>query len=193
MTDGSVFAIMVLEIVSYGHPVLRAKGRKVGEVDNEVLALVEDMLETMEAANGVGLAAQQVGVPMQLCVVDITGVKDRPSEMWIEGESLDPEDYMPLILINPEITLSGRERSGNEGCLSFPGLSGEVPRPDKVKVRAWDEEGNVQNFEASGLLARAIQHEYDHLQGVLYIDRMGQPERKRLAADLEDLLARNQG
>ncbi len=190
---GHLLGIMVLEIVSYGHPALRAKGRKVSEVNDEILQLVEDMLDTMEAANGVGLAAQQVGVPMQVCVVDITGVKDRPSQMWIDGESVDPEDYMPLILINPEITLSGRERSGNEGCLSFPGLSGEVPRPEKVKVHSLDEEGHAQDFEASGLLARAIQHEFDHLQGVLYIDRMGQAERKRLAGDLEELLARTQG
>ncbi len=190
---GHVLWIMVHEIVSYGHPALRAKGRKVSEVNDEVLQLVEDMLETMESANGVGLAAQQVGVPMQLCVVDITGVKDRPSEMWVDGEAVDPEEYMPLILINPEISLSGRERSGNEGCLSFPGLSGEVTRSEKVKVKALGEEGDVQEFEASGLLARAIQHEFDHLQGVLYIDRMGQAERKRLAEDLEDLLARGQG
>ncbi len=190
---GHFLPIMVLEIVSYGHPALRAKGRKISVVNDEVLQLVEDMLETMEAANGVGLAAQQVGAPMQVCVVDITGVKDRPSAMWIDGESVDPEDYMPLILINPEIALSGRERSGNEGCLSFPGLSGEVPRPEKVKVHSLDEAGEAQDFEASGLLARAIQHEFDHLQGVLYIDRMGQAERKRLAADLEDLLAANRG
>jgi peptide deformylase len=181
---------MVLEIVSYGHPALRAKGRKIHEVNDEVLELLENLLDTMEAANGVGLAAQQVGVPVQVCVVDIAGVKDRPSEMWIDGRSVDPEDQMPLILINPEITLSGRELSGNEGCLSFPGLSGEVPRPEKVKVHALNEEGEVQDFEASGLLARAIQHEFDHLQGVLYIDRMGQAERKRLAGDLEELLGR---
>lgn len=190
---GHFLSNMVLEIVSYGHPVLRAKGRKVAEVSAEILQLVEDLLETMEAANGVGLAAQQVGIPTQVCVVDITGVKDRPSEMWIDAEPVDPEDHMPLILINPEIALSGRERSGNEGCLSFPGLSGEVPRPEKVKVKATGEDGEVQEFEASGLLARAIQHEYDHLQGVLYIDRMGQAERKRLAGDLEELLARSQG
>lgn len=190
---GHFLPTMVLEIVSYGHPALRAKGRKISEVNDEILQLVEDMLETMEAASGVGLAAQQVGIPMQVCVVDITGVKDRPSEMWIDGKAVDHEDFMPLILINPKITLSGRERSGNEGCLSFPGLSGDVSRHEKVKVHALDEEGEVYDFEASGLLARAIQHEFDHLQGVLYIDRMGQAERKRLAGDLEELLARSQG
>jgi peptide deformylase len=138
---GHFLSIMVLEIVSYGHPVLRAKGRKVSEVDAEVLSLVEDLLETMEAANGVGLAAQQVGIPLQVCVVDITGVKDRPSEMWIDGKPVDPEDHMPLILINPEIALSGRERSGNEGCLSFPGLS--VPGSHSKAISSAASQGRI--------------------------------------------------
>lgn len=184
---------MVLPIVNYGHPALRAKGRRVDSVDDALLGLIADMMETMRAANGVGLAAQQVGVPVQLCVVDITGVKDRPSKMWIDGDPVEPEDHMPLVLINPKISLSGRERSGNEGCLSFPGMSGEVTRPEKVLVEAMDAEGNQIKFEATGLLSRAVQHEFDHLQGVLYVDRMSTSERKRLAQDIEDLLAQNDG
>jgi peptide deformylase len=188
-----MYFVMVLPIVNYGHPALRAKGRRVDKVDDALIGLIADMMETMWAANGVGLAAQQVGVPIQLCVVDITGIKDRPSKMWVDGIAVEPEDHMPLVLINPRISLSGRERSGNEGCLSFPGMSGEVTRPDKVLVVATDPQGDQIQFEASGLLSRAVQHEFDHLQGVLFVDRMSTAERKRLAQDIEDLLAQNDG
>jgi peptide deformylase len=180
---------MVLPIVNYGHPALRAKGRRIDAVDAGVRQLVADLLETMVAANGVGLAAQQVGVPVQVCVVDITGVTDRPSAMWVGGKEVDPEDHMPMVLINPAIQLSGRERGGTEGCLSFPGMSGEVTRPEKVRVQAMDLEGRTLDFEASGLLARAVQHEFDHLQGVLFIDRMSNSERKRLAGSINEILA----
>ncbi len=166
---------MILEIVRYGHPALRARGRKIGKVDERIRKLAEDMLETMSDADGVGLAAQQVGAPLQLFVLDAAGFPDRPSQMWIGGREVDPEEYMPMILLNPELEKLGEVEAEIEGCLSFPGISAEVPRPARVRVRAQNLEMEGVEFEASGLLARAVQHEFDHLQGVLFIDRM-EPE-----------------
>ncbi len=183
---------MVLEIVSYGHPALRAKGRAVGEAGEEIRRLAEDMLETMTAANGVGLAAQQVGRPLQLFVLDISSAKDRPSRMLVEGRDVEPSAWMPMIFIDPEVETSGPERLREEGCLSFPGLGGKIARPDRVRVRARNLEGEIMDFEATGLLAQAIQHEYDHLQGILYIDRMAPSERSRLSDQLQDLLQKTE-
>jgi peptide deformylase len=94
---------MILEIVQYGHPALRANGRRIEKIDARIRALAEDMLETMYDADGVGLAAQQVGMPVQLCVIDVTGVKDRPSVLRIAGNPVELEAHMPLILVNPEV------------------------------------------------------------------------------------------
>jgi peptide deformylase len=178
---------MILEIVQYGHPALRAKGRRVETIDAKIRQLAEDMLETMVDADGVGLAAQQVGIPIQMCVVDVTGVKDRPSELRIDGRRVDIESHMPLVLINPDIEPFGREKSGVEGCLSFPGLRGDIVRPYSVRVKAQDLEGRQIEFEADGLLARAVQHEHDHLHGILFIDRMDKRQRKELEEEIEEL------
>jgi peptide deformylase len=178
---------MILEIVQYGHPALRAKGRRVETIDSQIRQLAEDMLETMVDADGVGLAAQQIGIPIQMCVVDVAGVRDRPSELRIGGRKVDIESHMPLVLINPEIEPYGREKSGVEGCLSFPGLRGDIVRPVSVRVKAQDLEGQLIEFEADGLLARAVQHEHDHLHGILFIDRMDKRQRKELEPEIEDL------
>src|SRR2546428_13355797 len=119
---------MVLEIVKYGNPVLRAKGLEVGDWDERARKLADDMLKPMRAANGVGLAAQQVGVPIQLTVIDVSGVEDRPSEMIIDGKSVSIGAFMPLILVNPVIELGKETEEGVEGCLSFPEISGDVVR-----------------------------------------------------------------
>lgn len=111
---------MVLDIVRYGDPVLRKKGARVLKVDDELRQLAADMLETMEAANGVGLAAQQVGRPVQLTVIDVHDIEDRPSTMHINGEEVDLAAHMPLILLNPELELGAEKELGTEGCLSFP-------------------------------------------------------------------------
>jgi len=178
---------MILEIVHYGHPALRAKGRLVAKIDDDIRALAEDMLETMYDADGVGLAAQQIGRPIQMCVIDVTGVKDRPSAMRIGGEEVDPEEHMPLVLINPAIELSGEPVTGVEGCLSFPGLRGDISRPGVVQVKAQGIEGETIEFEADGLLARAVQHEHDHLHGILFIDRMAAGQRKKLEPEIEKI------
>ncbi|HMJ05070.1 MAG TPA: peptide deformylase [Chthoniobacterales bacterium] len=174
-------------IVKYGHSVLRAKGKPVRAVDEHVRALAADMLETMRAANGVGLAAQQVGEALQLTVLDISEVEDRPSTLRWDGKEIDPLSAMPLILLNPELVLEGETVSGTEGCLSFPEINAEIDRAEFVLVKAETLEGEKIEFEASGLLARALQHEVDHLNGILFIDRMSSVSKASLASRLKRL------
>jgi peptide deformylase len=178
---------MVLEIVKYGHPALRTKGAPVKQVDQKLVELVQNMLETMVAANGVGLAAQQVGVPLQLAVIDVAGVEDRPSTMSIDGQEVKIEEHMPLVLLNPQLELSKDKEPGTEGCLSFPQITAEITRSSTVQVRAQQLDGSELQFAATGLLARAVQHEYDHLQGVLFIDRMNSATKTALAGKLKRL------
>jgi peptide deformylase len=177
---------MILDIVKYGNPVLRQKGECVEEVTSEISQLIDNMLETMHEARGIGLAAQQVGRPLQLAIIDVTGVEDRPSRMSLDGEPVNPEDYMPLILINPEwIAASDAKEDGGEGCLSFPDVYGEINRPEEIDVTATDENGEQVAFRCGGLLARAIQHEWDHLQGILFIDRMDAIVRTKLKPEVD--------
>lgn len=178
---------MILEIVQYGHPALRAKGRRIEKIDDDLRELASDMLETMYDADGVGLAAQQIGRPIQMCVIDVAAVKDRASTLRINGQPVEVPEHMPLVLINPEVETFGKSRSGVEGCLSFPGIRGDIVRPYSVRVKATDHEGNTVEFEADGLLARAVQHEHDHLHGILFIDRMESDQRKSLETEIENL------
>jgi peptide deformylase len=180
---------MLLPIVNYGHPVLRQKGARVEVVTDEIRQLVSDMLQTMRAARGVGLAAQQVARALQLTVLDVRGVEDRPSTLEMDGETLNPEAHMPLVLINPEIAPYGEPVAGGEGCLSFPEIYGEIVRPEGVVVRALNEQGQLLELKCGGLLARAVQHEFDHLQGILFIDRMSHETKEDLREELELLHA----
>jgi peptide deformylase len=180
---------MTLEIVHYGHPALRQKGVRVEAITPDIRRLVGDLLETMYDAHGIGLAAQQVGRPLQVAVVDVRGVKDRPSQLWLRGEPADVAAFMPLVLINPELKPAGEPATGPEGCLSFPELYGDLARPDPVEVRALNLDGEVVEFRAGGLLGRAIQHEADHLNGILFIDRMSKARRDELRDELEQLQA----
>ena len=169
---------MLLEITQHEHPALRTRGRAVAKSDAKIRGLAADMVETMRAAEGIGLAAQQVGIPLQMFVIDVPHMKDRPSAMRIAGKPADFAALMPLVLLNPVIDPFGRIRLESEGCLSFPGLRGDVLRPFSVRIRARTLEDADIEFEADGLLARAIQHEFDHLQGILFIDRMSEDERQ---------------
>lgn len=178
---------MILEVVKYGNPVLRAKGAEVKQVDEKVRQLAADMIETMRAHNGVGLAAQQIGVPLQLTVIDVSDIEDRPSSMFIDGESVEVEKHMPLILLNPQLKLSQEKDMALEGCLSFPEMSADVTRASGVRCTARLLDGSDIVFEASGLLARALQHEVDHLQGVLFIDRMSSAAKAGLSGKLKRL------
>ena len=181
---------MILEIVQYGDPVLREKGLEVGEIDAKVKRLAGDMVETMRSANGIGLAAQQVGVALQLMVVDVEDMEDRPSAMFIGETEVILGDYMPMILVNPVLELSKDRESESEGCLSFPEMSGEITRASGVRCRAKRLDGKENIFEAFGLLARAIQHEVDHLHGVLFIDRMNSSAKASVAGRLKRLQQR---
>jgi peptide deformylase len=163
---------MVLHVVKYGDPVLRRKGARIEKITPEIKQLIADMFETMKAARGVGLAAQQVGRALQLCVIDIREVTDRPSTLKLNGKESDPNAFMPLVLINPTFTQHGEPVAGPEGCLSFPEIYADIERPAEIDVTAQNEKGETLHFYCGGLLARAIQHEYDHLQGILFIDRM---------------------
>jgi peptide deformylase len=178
---------MKLSIVQYGEPVLRAKGARVDKIENRVRELAQDMIETMHAAHGIGLAAQQVGEPLQLTVLDVSQVEDRPSTMKLNGENVDPKSVMPIVLINPEITLGTQTEVGLEGCLSFPEITGDIERSISATVRAEDLDGNEIEIEATGLLARAIQHEVDHLNGILFIDRMSSAAKAALSSKLKRL------
>lgn len=178
---------MKLSIVQYGEPVLRAKGARVDKVDNRIRELAQDMVETMHAAHGIGLAAQQVGEPLQLTVLDVSQVEDRPSTMKLNGENVDPKSVTPIVLINPEITLGTQAELGLEGCLSFPEITGDIERSISATVRAEDLDGNEIEIEATGLLARAIQHEVDHLNGILFIDRMSSAAKAALSSKLKRL------
>jgi peptide deformylase len=177
---------MILPILEYGDPILRAKGKPIETIDDRIRELAANMIETMHAANGVGLAAQQIGEPLQLTVLDVSLVEDRPSTLKLDGKDVDPKSAMPLVLINPEIELRGATEVGVEGCLSFPEITGDIERARSVIVRAQTLEGTIE-FEASGFLARAIQHEGDHLNGILFIDRMSSAAKAALASRLKRL------
>ena len=178
---------MILEIVKYGDPVLRKNGEQIKEITPEIKKLISDMFETMEANGGVGLAAQQVGYALQLMVLDIREVKDRPSTMEIDGKSVNPNDFMPIALINPQVQPEGPEETGPEGCLSFPEIFADITRPGKVYVTAINQDGKQVSFKCSGLLARAIQHENDHLRGILFIDRMDRETFEELLPEIEKI------
>jgi len=178
---------MILQILEYGDPILRAKGKPIENIDDRIRELAANMIETMHAANGVGLAAQQIGEALQLTVLDVSLVEDRPSTLKLDGKDVDPKAAMPLVLINPEIEMRGMPEVGVEGCLSFPEITGDIERAKSVIVRAQTLEGGTIEIEASGFLARAIQHECDHLNGILFIDRMNSAAKVALSSRLKRL------
>jgi peptide deformylase len=162
----------VRSIRIYPDPVLRVRCSEVTEFDDELAELVQDMVKTMHAAPGIGLAAPQVGVERRVAVVDLS-----------VGE--DPEAL--LVLVNPEILEEDGRETDVEGCLSIPDFTDKVTRPDRIRVRALDVRGEPFEIEADGLLARAIQHEQDHLDGVLFIDHLRGLRRERARRKLRHL------
>jgi peptide deformylase len=163
---------MIRKIVQYGHPVLRQRCRPVTEVDDALVQLVGDMLETMVDANGVGLAAPQVGEDLRLAVIDVSHDPECISFLKVNGQDADLESIMALIFINPELEFGQEKEFGMEGCLSLRGIRAEVRRPEVVKAMLPQLDGSVLEIETDGLLARALQHEIDHLNGVLFVDRL---------------------
>ena len=164
----------VLKLYEYPHPILKKKASEVEAVDDELRKFLDDMLETMYHAVGVGLAAPQVGVSKRIVVIDI---------------SHDDEDKMdPLYMVNPKIVWKSEEKvCGEEGCLSVPEQKAEVERFAAVKVEYLDYHGNKQILEAEDFLAIAVQHELDHLDGILYIDRISRLKRQMLLKKLQKL------
>ena len=148
------------EIRTYPDPVLRNKTSRVERIDSTLDRLIEDMVETMHAAPGVGLAANQVGVPLQLAVIDLSSRED------------EEQRHPLLVIINPELLVMEGSVLEEEGCLSIPDYAEKVRRAARVKVRAQDRTGKQFELEAEGLMAKALQHEIDHLNGLLFVDRL---------------------
>jgi peptide deformylase len=181
---------MILEVVKYGHPTLRKKGARIESVTPAIKELIANMFETMYATRGIGLAAQQVGEAVQLTVIDVREASaERPSTLELNGKPSDANKFMPLVLINPEIKPVGEQVAGPEGCLSFPEVYADISRPGLVDVVATNEHGKRIEFRAGGLLGRAVQHEVDHLNGILFIDRMDTETKLELKTELDALQA----
>ena len=173
---------MIYPVVTFGHEILRQKAVPVAEITDAVRQLVHDMLESMYAAKGVGLAAEQVGHTESLCVIDVP--RDAEKEACREENASIP---MPLVLINPEIiSMEGKQRN-EEGCLSFPEIGAPITRADKVTVTYTDVNGVRHTITARGLLSRAIQHETDHLSGILLVDKMSPMQKMSVAGQLKRL------
>lgn len=160
----------ILDIVYYGDPRLEKLSEPVNEVTAETRRFVKDMFETMYFTNGVGLSAPQVGVNQRILVIDCSGGSDRDQQ---------------IALVNPVIVSSSGEQKGPEGCLSFPGLFAEVTRPNVVKVKGLDLDGKTVELEGEALLARALHHEIDHLDGVLFIQRMKKSDREAIVKKMK--------
>lgn len=155
------------EIRTYPDPVLRNKTARVERIDSALNRLIEDMVETMHAAPGVGLAANQVGVPLQLAVIDLSSREN------------EEQRHPLLVIINPEVLVMEGSVIEEEGCLSIPDYAEKVKRASRVKVRAQDRTGRLFELEAEGLMAKALQHEIDHLNGLLFVDKLS-PLKKSL-------------
>jgi peptide deformylase len=179
---------MPLRIVHYNHPVLRTKGEKLNSFDTALAELANEMIETMHEAGGIGLAAQQVGRSLQLCVVDLRE-SDADFSWELDGAKPPLDLFMPMVLANPRIkAVPGTpETVFEEGCLSFPKIRGDVERPDAVIAEFQDERGVPHVLKCDGLLSRCIQHEVDHLNGVLFIDRMDKKTRSSIDEEVKAL------
>ncbi len=178
---------MVLKIVYYNDPVLRTKGAPVTTFDADLALLARDMVETMHAAAGIGLAAQQIGQAKQFCVVDLSKT-DRDFDWELDGAKPPLDLIMPMSIANPKIEfLEGDDTIYEEGCLSFPGINGDVIRPDEIRVTYQDAAGTPHTLICNGLFSRCIQHEADHLNGTLFIDRMTKKVRQSIDRDIKDL------
>ena len=181
----------ILPIRLYGDPVLRQPAVAVRPPDPKLHELAAALEATMNEAEGVGLAAPQVGISLQIAVIDLRKVEKRPSSLEIGGQPVDWKKHMPLFFCNPVVTLTRKREDSEEGCLSFPGLTGAVRRSLRIQMDYLDLEGKKMSLAAGGLLARAIQHEVDHLMGILFIDRMEPEIRRALKPSLDDLLAKS--
>ncbi len=185
----SLSPTMSLPIVQYGDPILRQQCRNVEAIDDGLIALVAEMLETMADANGVGLAAPQIGRDLRLAVIDVSYDPECVSYLKVNGEDAELGDIMPLIFINPTLEYGQEKEIGFEGCLSIQGIRCEVRRPMDVKATLPQLDGSTLVLETDGLLARALQHEIDHLNGILFTDRLSAVGKVSVKNRLKRLLA----
>jgi len=172
---------MALQIVHYNEPILRKKGMAITVFDSSLARLVGDMTATMHEAGGIGLAAQQVGHALKVCVIDLRAAEAEFT--WkLDGTQPPLDLFMPMALINPQVSIlpDTDELIYEEGCLSFPKIRGDIIRPDGITVKYQDERGIPHELTCDGLLARCVQHEVDHLNGVLFIDRMEKKTRTKI-------------
>jgi len=179
---------MILEITQYGNPVLRKKCRKVTEVTEETRALAENMIETMKEAQGVGLAGPQVDQDLQIAVVDVSHDPECISFLKVDGEEASLKDLMPLVFLNPVLEFGKEREAKTEGCLSIEGINAEVRRPIEVKATLELLDGRTITVESDGLLSRAIQHEVDHLNGILFVDRLSTAAKLSIKRKLKRLV-----
>jgi peptide deformylase len=179
---------MSLKLRYFGDPVLRQSGKKIEKFDDQLVDLSSKMLEVMRESEGIGLAAQQIGLAEQFCVMDVPEHPDYPMLCILDGKALTPSLLMPMSLANPVVTpLPSDEFYYEEGCLSFPGINADVARPERIEVSYQDLDGVAHTLECNGLLARCIQHEVDHLNGVLFIDRMEKPTYAEIKKEVQAL------
>ncbi|KAF0095352.1 MAG: peptide deformylase [Puniceicoccaceae bacterium 5H] len=179
---------MTLRVTRYGEPVLRQTGKRIERFDDELKQLAADMIETMRAEDGVGLAAQQIGRALLLFVVDVSMLPPEDLDYDLDGKRPPIELIMPMALVNAQVKiLPGRTATGEEGCLSFPGVRGDVTRPLSVEVSYQDLDGAPHHLRASGWFARVLQHEFDHTQGVLFIDHFSSRQLRNAETKLKQL------
>ena len=177
----------------YGESILTQKGKKITDFSNDLKKLYQDMLDTMYREEGIGLAAQQVGLALQFCVIDVPSHPEFPITCVLDGNSISPQLLMPMVLINPTIKfLPSDEYYYEEGCLSFPEIKADVARPELIIVQYQDIDGSTHNLECDGLLGRCIQHEVDHLNGILFIDRMEKDAYTEIKRDIQALKKQTQ-
>lgn len=177
---------MILRVTRYGEPVLRRKCERVERFDDALKDLVSSMFETMYEEGGVGLAAPQVDVEQLVFVLDVSQLEPEDLDYELDGKCPPIDLIMPMAMVNPVVKLlPGPPVWGEEGCLSIPGLRGEVPRAEHVEVTFQDVGGAPHQLRAGGWFARVIQHEFDHLQGVLFIDHLEARDARRLDARLK--------
>jgi peptide deformylase len=164
---------MSLGIVHYNDPVLRKKGEKITVFDDSLASFASQMVNAMHDAHGIGLAAQQVGRAVQMCVVDLRGT-EAEFDWKIDGAKTPLELFMPMVVVNPKLTVPRKTplATSEEGCLSFPEIRGDVERASSLTAKFQDEAGHSHTLECTGLFARCMLHEVDHLNGILFIDRM---------------------
>lgn len=181
---------MLLRVTQYGEPILRKIGEPITRFDTALAQLANDMVETMYHENGIGLAAQQINLAQQICVIDVRPPQGQQAmfEYSLDGRSAPLDLIMPMALINPTVSIIDPSTEVyEEGCLSFPDVRGKVSRPIGVRCEYQDRTGTVHTLEATGLLGRCILHEVDHLNGKLFIDRMDPRDLHRMQTRIKKI------